>query len=358
MQNLDSLSQNISAINWRTTSDGRSLLYLAALSGEPAVIQLLHDAEEVSNIDELNPEGFTCLHDAVAFSSKKVVPILFKLGADPNSKDKFGDTPLHIAANLGFKDVAELLIENGASVVAEDGSGRHPWMNAALSSKKEMQKYLEGLARAEVMKCSPNHALAEVKGAGAESEPDHLPDDVKIIQRAATLDPSKTDLVARKLLEVLGDGVTSGSLSICKAILEAGCDPNAQIEEYKETALNLACKGESSKIVSLLLDFGARHDMQGEDGCFPIHAAASRGRTENIRILLKAGANIHARASDLSSALHVTATDGHLEATRAILGFDSPPEEKVENVPSSSTPNPPTTGQQEIQKHDEGKCAT
>ena len=45
-------------------------------------------------------------------------------GADVNAGGVFGTTPLHLAAWLGHKEIAELLIVNGANVNAKDkGSG-------------------------------------------------------------------------------------------------------------------------------------------------------------------------------------------------------------------------------------------
>ena len=43
-------------------------------------------------------------------------------GTDVNAKDKHGYTPLHNAALEGHKEVAELLIQNGADVNAKSES--------------------------------------------------------------------------------------------------------------------------------------------------------------------------------------------------------------------------------------------
>ena len=41
-------------------------------------------------------------------------------------RDAWGRTPLHLAADLGYVEVAELLIANGAHVNAKDEKGRTP----------------------------------------------------------------------------------------------------------------------------------------------------------------------------------------------------------------------------------------
>ena len=45
-------------------------------------------------------------------------------GADVNTKDVGGVTPLHYATSLGHKEVAEPLITKGADVNAKDAFGR------------------------------------------------------------------------------------------------------------------------------------------------------------------------------------------------------------------------------------------
>ena len=46
--------------------------------------------------------------------------------SDVNWKDQNGKTPLHYAACKGHKEIAELLIANGADVNAKDDKGRTP----------------------------------------------------------------------------------------------------------------------------------------------------------------------------------------------------------------------------------------
>ncbi len=51
-----------------------------------------------------------------------------------STKDKMGNTPLHMAAANDHKDVAEFLLENGADVNARDSNGGFTPLDAALSS--------------------------------------------------------------------------------------------------------------------------------------------------------------------------------------------------------------------------------
>jgi ankyrin repeat protein len=52
-----------------------------------------------------------------------VAELLLAKGADVNTKDKYGSTPLHHAVSKGYKDLAKLLIASGADVNARASSG-------------------------------------------------------------------------------------------------------------------------------------------------------------------------------------------------------------------------------------------
>jgi ankyrin repeat protein len=67
---------------------------------------------------------------------------MLELGADPNTKNFVGMTPLHNAAAQGYKSVAELLLAHGADVNAEDGLGNTPLHNAELKGYKDLAELL------------------------------------------------------------------------------------------------------------------------------------------------------------------------------------------------------------------------
>ena len=62
-------------------------------------------------------EEVTPLYLAAQEAQKEIAVLLIANGADVNAKNKYGDTPLHCAAT---KEIAELLIANGADVNAKE----------------------------------------------------------------------------------------------------------------------------------------------------------------------------------------------------------------------------------------------
>jgi len=87
-------------------------------------------------------DGVTPLHMAVMYNHKDVAELLITEGANLNSKDREGVTPLDCATTWGYKDLAELLIAKGANVNAEDDSGRTALHEASAAGYIEIVQLL------------------------------------------------------------------------------------------------------------------------------------------------------------------------------------------------------------------------
>jgi cytohesin len=59
-------------------------------------------------------DGRSALHLAASNGDRDLVEMLLAAGADPNSKNRVGETPLHFAAAHGHLETARLLISRGA----------------------------------------------------------------------------------------------------------------------------------------------------------------------------------------------------------------------------------------------------
>jgi hypothetical protein len=75
--------------------------------------------------------GRTSLHDAAQRATPQEVQSLLKNGADPRTPDDYGTTPLHLACRRGSFAIALLLLDHGADPNAVNQSGTTPLHEAA-----------------------------------------------------------------------------------------------------------------------------------------------------------------------------------------------------------------------------------
>jgi ankyrin repeat protein len=71
------------------------------------------------------------------------VKLLLEHGADPNTQDEYGDTPLHWAAFGDNVEVVKLLLEYGADPTVKDKDGRTPLDLARVKGRREVVSVIE-----------------------------------------------------------------------------------------------------------------------------------------------------------------------------------------------------------------------
>jgi ankyrin repeat protein len=91
------------------------------------------------NVNAKDVNGSTPLYIAAGRGHKEVAALLIANGADVNAKtNKYGWTPLHRAASEGHKEIVELLIAKGADVNAKKKDGWTPLHYAATKEIAEL----------------------------------------------------------------------------------------------------------------------------------------------------------------------------------------------------------------------------
>jgi len=95
------------------------------------------------------------------------VELLLNKGADPNLKDAYGVTPLHVADY----ETATLLLAAGADVSAQEASGKTPLMSAAeRGDARLIRMFLTRKALVNIDDKEGNSALMYAVKAGARDE--------------------------------------------------------------------------------------------------------------------------------------------------------------------------------------------
>ena len=86
----------------------------------------------------------------------------------------------------------------------------------------------------------------------------------------------------------------SRSTTGMKQLLNVGADINVKMTRRRVSAVNLAAGADDPKFLKILLEHGGGDlDLANVDGDSPLQVAAVQGRFENVKLLLKYGADIH-----------------------------------------------------------------
>jgi ankyrin repeat protein len=92
----------------------------------PEIKEMLSKYSTIDLVNYKDDRGWTPLHYAAAYDYRNVAKILIKNGANPSAKSFSGITPLHLASKMSNISVAEVLIENDAEINPKNDEGKTP----------------------------------------------------------------------------------------------------------------------------------------------------------------------------------------------------------------------------------------
>ena len=353
---------------------GFALLHLAAFSGASDVVRLLLERGFDPNAGHDEGSG-PPLFQAAMGGDPLVVQALLEYGADVRLRSRsWGWTPLHFAVSVmttGYAkgtatEVAQLLLDQGVDIHAQDNEGRTPLhLAVTYDAEDDVFRELVAMLGSERPPVGATDMVEFLLDQGADIEA--LSNDRETPLFAAAAGSSKQDVV--RLLLSRGSDVgayNSRGESACQAAsrmgwlvdtdvmpelcgefgtwltndfwddatitdiqrqLDAGADVNAQ-DGKGETPLYklVAWNPYSDTAVEFLLDRGADPNIaERHFGWSPLHRAAEKGSLVSVAVLLGRGADLHARGGHGDTALHLASqfasgTEG-LETVRLLLDW-------------------------------------
>ena len=203
--------------------------------------------------------------------TKEVAELLIAEGADVNAMNMWGGTPLQWAARGGHKEIVELLIENEADLNVKDKGGL---------TSLDWAIYYHHPETAELLHKHGGKAGDELKAADKPTAP---------VAEAAQPEPTTAkahDISIHK-------AATLGNIEAVKQHLAAGADVNAK-DKYGRTPLHTAVDGDYKELIELLIAEGADVNANSKIGT-PLHSAATWGQKEIVELLIAAGADVNAK---------------------------------------------------------------
>ena len=290
---------------------GKTALHVSCSLGNLSAIQLLIRGKANPSIQD--KKGNTPLHCAVlANPSVKIVEYLIEEGADINSQNIRGYTPLLLAISSGYEDVAHFLIDSGTDVELRSHDGKTALMLAAINGFVELTKKLLGKDANVWAKDDNGKDILHYAIVGGNINLYLMIEAIFTQQNLENLDYSEALLIAAQ----------KGFARIIDHLLKKlPCDINF-INEMRQSALHIAVQGKHKKTAKVLLKKGITVDRR-DHGILGANTtliyAAKQNMCSIIQALLKAGADLEKTNVEQKTAMFYAAERGHVEATRVLL---------------------------------------
>uniref|UniRef100_G3U9U1 Ankyrin repeat and kinase domain containing 1 n=1 Tax=Loxodonta africana TaxID=9785 RepID=G3U9U1_LOXAF len=250
-------------------------------SGDDWTTCLLLDRRACTDAQE--HEGWTPLHLAAQNNFENVAQLLVSRQADPNVHKAEGKTPLHVAAYFGHVSLVKLLTGQKAQLDAQQRNLRTPLHLAVERGKvRAIQHLLKSKAAPDALDQGGYGPLHTAATRGK-----YLICKILLRYGASTELPTQQGWTPLHLVAY------KGLLEITHLLAESHADLGAH-GGMNWTPLHLAaCHGEEV-VVSTLLRCGADPNVAKQTGWTPLHLAVQRGAFLRIINLLEHHADVHA----------------------------------------------------------------
>ncbi|KAK2859429.1 hypothetical protein Q5P01_004049 [Channa striata] len=301
-------------------NDRSTPLHLACTQGAIEVVKLmLSSFDRIEDIINLTDGACqTPLHRATIFDHTELAEYLISLGADLNSIDCKGHSPLLLATSCGAWKTVALLLSKGAIVNVKDRCGCN-FLHLAILQPKGLKNLPEEILQNNSVKallsCEDNEGCTPLHYACRLGIHDSVKNMLGLSGQVGLACKSKDKKSA------LHFAAQYGRINTCHRLLESITDSRLLNEgdERGLTPLHLASKGGHTKVIQLLLRKGALFHSDYK-GLTCLHHAASEGYTQTIEILLSANPKLLDKTDeDGNTALHLAARQGHVAAVRLML---------------------------------------
>jgi len=249
-----------------------------------AIVNALLD--KGADIDTRDSGGRTALIQTCYTSSS--IPLenaafLLERGADIDAQDIQGMTALMVATDRRNDAIVEMLLEHGADVALRDSEGYTALWTA---KKKDGGEIVISL-------------LEEAAKKAGHDEKEMLSKKKKFIWLDDMDDAGNKRRMARAFFEAVEDS----KLEDLEDLLEQGADINAM--QRGKTALMIAATDNSDKLVTALLEGGAKVDIQDKEGKTALILAAYYGHGDIAKLLLEKGADFSLKDKEGRTAMDI-----------------------------------------------------
>ena len=255
--------------------------------------KLLKEAPNLLNCS--NDKGQTALMFASTFNHVKCCEVLFESNVDVNKPDCAGNTPLHFARDI---TVVQGLLKRGASVSWKNVLGRSPLHEACVWG--EMQLFEELLSKScdRISEVKDKEGTTLLHLATISKIEEGRIDKINLLLSLGA-DVNEVNLCGRPAIVM---ACKNSDERVARYLVQHGADPNQSdffghnalhscFLDYPPGLLDFGSMRPKSGLLKLLAPLMANVNEATATGITALHLAAQRGKADDIRIILEAGAN-------------------------------------------------------------------
>jgi ankyrin repeat protein len=288
-------------------------LMVASGQGHVGVVRVLAQHLGAQGLEERDKEGKTALHWA---AHEEVAAFLLEQGAQATAKDKTDRTPLILRSMLGHLGAVRVLAQHMGSQGLEerDVEGKTALHWAALANRKDVAVVLmEQGAQATSKDADGMTALMDACSAG------HLGVVQVLVQQMGVQGLEERDDKGRTAFYC---ALIAGEEEIMAFLLEQGAQTNIR-DQDDTTPLSFACvTGLMGGLRVLAHHLGVQGlDERDEKGWTVLHVAAVTGREEVVAFLLKQGVQANGRDNNGVTPLMLASYEGRVGVARVLLRY-------------------------------------
>ncbi len=292
------------------TKGGWTTLQMAAERGrQPFVVLLLRHKADVG----VEGNAAKVFHAAYAGDGDALKTLLKEKPALVSAEDNLGKTPLHVATQLGYKNLVEVLLEHRANINAQSKAGVTPLAAAVKVANREMAELL--LAHKVEVNPRDEYEMTPLHQAAKEGYKEIAE---LLVSHGANLEAKNKS--GRTPLHLAVQGAHRDAV---KLLLDHNADLNVKDVAEGKTPLHYACSwvnDQSQKpIVELLLAHKVDVNVLDGDRRTPLHVATDNGRKEIARLLRTHGAKEIPRVTKASKEMLTAVSSGDVKRVQELL---------------------------------------
>jgi ankyrin repeat protein len=303
----------------------RTLLHWAAEKSGTAVLQHVLDSGEV-DVNAVQKDGFTALYKAAAAGNLDAAKLLVQHGADLTALSLDGADAIFAAAHGGSVSVLEYMQSLGLPLTSKSTLGMSLLSAAAQKGHMHALQYLidEGVSLTDTNVVGHTPLFDAVVWGHADAV-QLLLDAGSDIQHVSHNGTTALCTAVARHLELSADPIPevaskTAFFECAKVLLDAGADIE-HVSSSGHSSLSTAVLGGSADLVQLLLQRGAAIDgaLPLSPPCGKVTALMACNAPAVVKLLLAAGADVHAVSSKGYTCLHTAVIHDHSKKVLCLL---------------------------------------